>query len=101
MLSQLHWLQIEDKIRFKVLFLTFEALNDLEPSYLLELPLPLLPHKNSQISRSKSAKGPRPQRDKTGLNTGQGLLGYGPGLVERSAEPHQGPEGIEPVPQGL
>ena len=33
-LSQLHWLQIEDRIRFKVLILTFKALNGLGPMYL-------------------------------------------------------------------
>ena len=33
-LSQLHWLQIGDRIRFKVLMLTFKALNGLGPAYL-------------------------------------------------------------------
>ena len=33
-LSQLHWLQIGDRIRFKVLVLTFKALNSLGPTYL-------------------------------------------------------------------
>ena len=33
-LSQLHWLQIGDRIRFKVLGLTFKALNGLGPAYL-------------------------------------------------------------------
>ena len=32
-LSQLHWLQIGDRIRFKVLILTFKALNSLGPAY--------------------------------------------------------------------
>ena len=31
-LSQLHWLQIGDRIRFKVLVLTFKALNGLGPT---------------------------------------------------------------------
>ena len=81
MLSQLHRLQIGDRIKFKVSVLTFKALNGLGPAYLRDR----LFH----------------YRGETSLNQGQGIFGPGPSLVEHSAIRDQGPGGAEPVPQGL
>lgn len=36
-LRQLHWLPVEQRIKFKLLVITFKALNDLAPDYLQEL----------------------------------------------------------------
>ena len=35
--KDLHWLQVKDRINFKILLLTYRALNDLAPEYIKEL----------------------------------------------------------------
>ena len=37
LLKDLHWLQVKDRINFKILLLTYRALNDLAPEYISEL----------------------------------------------------------------
>src|SRR4029434_9379402 len=39
----LHWLPVKSRIDFKVLLLTYKALNDLAPNYLKELVVPYCP----------------------------------------------------------
>ena len=45
-LKELHWLPIEQRITFKVLLLTFKALNNLGPPYLSQLIVPYNPTRN-------------------------------------------------------
>ena len=45
-LKELHWLPIEQRITFKVLLLTFKALNNLTPPYLSQLIVPYNPLRN-------------------------------------------------------
>ena len=45
-LKELHWLPIEQQITFKVLLLTFKALNNLAPPYLSQLIVPYNPTRN-------------------------------------------------------
>ena len=40
-LKELHWLPMEQRITFKVLLLTFKALNNLAPPYLSQLIVPI------------------------------------------------------------
>ena len=42
-LYRLHWLPVEQRIEYKILLLTFKALNDCAPSYLSELVKPYVP----------------------------------------------------------
>src|SRR4029434_7851816 len=42
-LASLHWLPVKSTIDFKVLLLTYKALNDLAPNYLKELVVPYCP----------------------------------------------------------
>ena len=63
-LSQLHWLQIGDRIRFKVLVLTFKALNGLGPAYLRERLFRYIPQRAlwSSDHNLLSAPGPKEER---------------------------------------
>ena len=45
-LKDLHWLPVEQRISFKVLLLTFKALNNLAPPYLSRLTVPYNPTRN-------------------------------------------------------
>ena len=45
-LKELHWLPVEQRITFKVLLLTFKALNNLAPPYLRQLIVPYNPTRN-------------------------------------------------------
>ena len=45
-LKDLHWLPIEQCIQFKVLTMTFKALNGLTPQYLSDLPKPYTPERS-------------------------------------------------------
>ena len=54
-LSQLHWLQIGNRIRFKVLVLTFKALNGLGQLYLWDHLFHYSPPKDIKICRPESA----------------------------------------------
>ena len=42
-LASLHWLPVKSRIEFKILLLTYKALNDQAPSYLKELVIPYYP----------------------------------------------------------
>ena len=48
-LKSLHWLPIEQRIKFKVLLLTYKAMNGLAPIYLQEL---IMPHNPTRTLRS-------------------------------------------------
>ncbi len=48
-LQKLHWLPVEQRVRFKILLLTYKCLNDLAPAYLSEL---LTPYKPGRVLRS-------------------------------------------------
>ena len=45
-LKTLHWLPVHQRINYKILLLTFHALNSLAPSYLTELLVPHVPLRN-------------------------------------------------------
>ena len=49
-LKELHWLPIEERIEYKIILITFKALNDLAPKYISEL---LVPYKPSRTLRSQ------------------------------------------------
>ena len=49
-LKELHWLPIEQRITFKVLLLTFKALNNLAPPYLSQLIVPYNPTRNLSLA---------------------------------------------------
>lgn len=51
-LASLHWLPVKSRIEFKILLLTYKALNGLAPSYLKELIVPYYP---SRTLRSQDA----------------------------------------------
>ena len=50
-LMQLHWLPVEQRVLFKILLLTYKALNDVGPCYLKEL---LVPYKPARELRSST-----------------------------------------------
>ncbi|XP_028454707.1 uncharacterized protein LOC114569086, partial [Perca flavescens] len=52
-LASLHWLPVESRIEFKILLLTYKALNGLAPSYLEELLIPYCP---TRALRSQNAE---------------------------------------------
>ena len=56
-LKELHWLPIEQRITFKVLLLTFKALNNLAPPYLSQLIVPYNP--SSYGERAFSVAAPK------------------------------------------
>ena len=45
-LKELHWLPVEQRIKYKVLLLTFRAVNGIAPPYLRELLVPYCPPRN-------------------------------------------------------
>ena len=49
----LHWLPIKERINFKILVLTYKALNGLAPSYLSEMLMPVAV--NPTLRRNRSA----------------------------------------------
>ena len=51
LLKELHWLPIEQRIKFKILLITFKALNKQAPSYITDL---LIPYKPSRSLRSST-----------------------------------------------
>ena len=53
-LKELHWLPVEQRIAFKVLLLTFKALNNLAPPYLSQLIVPYNPTREVPNVRLKS-----------------------------------------------
>ena len=50
-LKELHWLPIEQRIKFKILLITFKALNKQAPNYIIDL---LIPYKPSRSLRSST-----------------------------------------------
>ena len=74
-LSQLHWLQIGDRIRFKVLVLTFKTLNGLGPWYLRDRLFPYSPKRALRSADQNLLRVPGPKDIK-----------LAPALAERSAE---------------
>ena len=44
-LESLHWLPIQQRIKYKILLLTFRALHGLAPTYLADLVVPYVPHR--------------------------------------------------------
>ena len=52
-LQELHWLPMEQRIIFKINFITFKCLNNLAPSYLKER---LALYRSNRIFRSSSVK---------------------------------------------
>ena len=49
MMKSLHWLKVKDRIRYKVLLMTWKCVNDQAPSYLNDL---LVPYKPGRALRS-------------------------------------------------
>ena len=56
-LKDLHWLPINERIKFKILILTFKALHDLSPSYIQEL---ISLYRPSRTLRSSTSLGLNP-----------------------------------------
>jgi hypothetical protein len=52
-LSSLHWLPVHERIQYKILILTFKALNGMAPAYLTEL---LKPYQPARVIRSANHK---------------------------------------------
>lgn len=50
MLASLHWLPVCFRIDFKILMITMNALDDLAPTYLLDLLTPSEPLRNLRFS---------------------------------------------------
>ena len=46
MLKDLHWLPVEQRIKYKILLLTFRAVNGIAPPYISELLVPYSPPRN-------------------------------------------------------
>ena len=63
-LSQLHWLQVGDRIRFKVLVLTFKALNSLGPLYLRDRLFRYSPQRTLRSAHQNLLRVPGPKEIK-------------------------------------
>ena len=59
LLKELHWLPVEQRIIFKILLLTFKALNNLCPSYISDLLETYKPARNLRSSGRKLLVVPR------------------------------------------
>ena len=57
-LKQLHWLPVNQRINYKILLLTFKALNGQAPSYITELLEPYRPARNLRSSSKNLLKIP-------------------------------------------
>ena len=51
-LKELHWLPVQERVIFKILLLTYKALNNLTPSYISELVKRYIPSRNLRSSTS-------------------------------------------------
>jgi len=51
-LGKLHWLPVEERVIFKILLLTYKALNNLAPSYIFELVNQYVPSRNLRYYNS-------------------------------------------------
>ena len=81
-LSQLHWLQIGDRIRFKVLVLTFKALNGLGPTYLRDRLFRYAPPRLLRSADQNLLRVPGPKDIKLASTRARAFSA----LAERSAE---------------
>uniref|UniRef100_A0A4W3JUK4 Tetratricopeptide repeat protein 39B n=1 Tax=Callorhinchus milii TaxID=7868 RepID=A0A4W3JUK4_CALMI len=66
-LARLHWLPIPQRIKFKILTLTYKAIHGLAPSYLSDLLSPYLPARTLRSSGSGLLHIPRPNRPTIGV----------------------------------
>ena len=57
-LKQLHWLPVSQRIDYKILFLTYKALNGQAPIYITELLEPYVPTRNLRSSSKNLLKVP-------------------------------------------
>ena len=57
-LKQLHWLPVSQRINYKILLLTYKALNGQAPSYITELLEPYVPTRNLRSSSKNLLKVP-------------------------------------------
>ena len=57
-LKQLHWLPVNQRINYKILLLTYKALNGQAPSYITELLEPYTPARNLKSSSKNLLKIP-------------------------------------------
>ena len=51
-LKELHWLQVQERVIFKILLLTYKALNNLTPSYISQLVKRNIPSRDLRSSTS-------------------------------------------------
>ena len=58
-LQDLHWLTVENRIKFKLLLLTYKALNDSSPSYITDLLSPYVSARNLRSSERHLLQVPR------------------------------------------
>ena len=66
-LEDLHWLQIPERIKFKVLLLTYKALHGESPDYILDLLRPYNPTRSLRFeSRSPRLITPKYEYERTG-----------------------------------
>ena len=65
-LASLHWLPVESRIEFKVLLLTYKALNGLAPSYLEELLIPYCPTRALRSQNAELLVVPRVSKSRMG-----------------------------------
>ena len=66
-LEELHWLQIPERIKFKVLLLTYKALHGESPDYILDLLRPYNPTRSLRFeSRSPRLVSPKYEHERSG-----------------------------------
>ena len=58
-LRDLHWLPVHERIRFKILLMTFKCLNQLAPSYLSDLLIHYRPSRTLRLSYKELLEQPR------------------------------------------
>ena len=68
--DELHWLSISDRIVFKILLITYKALNNMAPAYISELLTVYTPHRTLRSS-SQSLLAPPSHRDVSTINYGR------------------------------
>lgn len=65
-LASLHWLPVRSRIEFKILLLTYKALNDQAPSYLKELIVPYFPNRALRSQNAGLLVVPRVSKSRLG-----------------------------------
>ena len=68
-LASLHWLPVQQRIDFKILLLTYKALNNQAPSYIKELLTPYCPHRPLRSLNSGLLVVPRVTKSRMGGRT--------------------------------